>query len=356
MASAVGQDRSAIESARREKLKREKPAVYEKIMKYDEKIARGESVAIVDILFDFTCNMNCAHCCNMEFQKKERALTIEDLKDFSRQADELGLAQVNISGGEPLVFKNFDQIVEAIDPAKFHISISTNGLLLDEERARHLKQIGVDKAKISLDSIDEEVYCQTRKQKSAYQRAMKALFVARDAGLQVSVQTVVSRQTARTRASEQLASFCQENGFNFDIMIAKAIGRWEGKEEVLILKEDADYLLDLRKKYPLVQRDVFPSYGGKTGGCVAVQKTLLLTKYGDILPCGFMHISIGSIFEEPLKRIIERGFSIKYFRNRHPICLSGEDREFIGKYMAKCYGKPLPVHWSEVFGKEDLCG
>jgi MoaA/NifB/PqqE/SkfB family radical SAM enzyme len=137
-------------------------------------------------------------------------------------------------------------------------------------------------------------------------------------------------------------------------MIAKAIGRWEGKEEVLLDKADADYLVELRKEFPLVQRDVFPSYGEQVGGCVAVLKTLHLTKYGDILPCGFIHISIGNIFDEPLRDIIRRGFSIKYFSKRHPICLSGEDREFIGKYMSKFYGKPLPVPWHEVFSEQDF--
>lgn len=347
-------DRKPIENARREKLRREKPYVFEKIIKYDEKIARRESVAIVDICFDYACNMNCTHCCNMEFAKKDRVLTIDDLKSFSRQADELGLAQVNISGGEPLVFKNFDEIVRAIDPEKFHISVSTNGLLLTPKKARHLRSIGVDKVKISLDSIDEQVYLQTRKQSRAYDKAVAALFAARAAGLQVSVQTIISHQTARTDATRRLAQFCQENEFNFDIMIAKAIGRWEGKEEVLLDKADADYLVELRKEFPLVQRDVFPSYGEKVGGCVAVLKTLHLTKYGDILPCGFIHISIGNIFDEPLRDIIRRGFSIKYFNKRHPICLSGEDREFIGKYMSKFYGKPLPVPWNEVLTKEDF--
>lgn len=350
----VAADRKPVENSRREKLRREKPYVLEKILKYDEKIARGESVAIVDICFDYVCNMSCVHCCNMKFAKKERELTIDDLKEFSRQADNLGLAQINISGGEPLFFKNFDAIIAAINPTRFHISISTNGLLLDTAKAEHLKKIGVDKVKISLDSIDQDVYAKTRRNHNAYDKAVDALFAAKNAGLQVSVQTVISHQTARTDATERLAQFCQENEFNFDIMIAKAIGKWEGNEEVLLDKEDSDYLLELRKKYSLVQRDVFPSYDSKDGGCVAVLKTLHLTKYGDILPCGFIHISIGNIFNEQLKDIIARGFAIKFFNARHPICLSGEDRTFIKKYMSKFYGKPLPVPWFEVFSEEDF--
>ncbi len=346
------EQRKEIENSRREKLKREKPFVYEKIMRYDEKLMRGESTAIVDFCFDYKCNMHCTHCSNANFAKKERALTIDDLKDFARQADKLGLAQFNISGGEPLCFDNLDDIILALNPERFHISMSTNGLLLTPERARHLKEIGLDKMKISLDSIDEEVYMQTRQAAGTYEKAKESLFIAKDAGIQTAIQTVISHQNCQTKATEELAKFANDNGFNLDIMIARAIGRWEGKEEVLITPEDNEFLLNLRNKYPVVHRDTFPTYG-QDRGCGAVKNILHLTKYGDILPCVFMHISIGNIFEEPLEKIINRGLSIKWFGQHCPTCLSGENKVFIRDYMSKFYGKALPVSYQEVFTQRD---
>lgn len=344
--------RKPIENARREKLRREKPLVYEKIIKYDEKDARGESTAIIDFCFDYKCNMHCEHCCNLSFEKKKREMTIEDLKDVARQADELGLAQFNISGGEPLTFDNLNEIIEAINPKKFHISMSSNGLLLTKEKAEHLKKIGLDKIRISVDSFNEEEYLKTRKQKGTYNKAIEALFIAKEAGLQTTIQTVVSHQSCRTQATEELAKFANKNDFNLDLLVARAIGRWEGKEEVLIDGEDAKYLMNLRNKYPVVHRDVFPTYG-QDRGCGAVTNNLHLTKYGDILPCVFIHISIGNIFEEPLKDIIERGLSLKWFGMHHKLCLSGENKHFISKYMWKFYGKSLPISYKDAFTEED---
>lgn len=344
--------RKPIENARREKLRREKPLVYEKIIKYDEKDASGESTAIIDFCFDYKCNMHCEHCCNLSFEKKKREMTIEDLKDVAKQADELGLAQFNISGGEPLTFDNLDQIIEAINPGKFHISMSSNGLLLTKEKAEHLKQIGLDKIRISIDSFNEEDYLKTRKQEGTYNKAIEALLIAKEAGLQTAIQTVVSHQSCKTQATEDLAKFANDNGFNLDLLVARAIGRWEGKEEVLIDREDADHLVSLRNKYPVVHRDVFPTYN-QNRGCGAVTNNLHLTKYGDILPCVFIHISIGNIFEEPLKDIIERGLSLKWFGKHHQLCLSGENRPFISKYMSKFYGKPLPISYKDAFTEED---
>jgi MoaA/NifB/PqqE/SkfB family radical SAM enzyme len=346
--------RKKIEQERREKLKREKPRVYEKFMQYEAKRARGESTAMIDFCFDYKCNMKCVHCSNLSFAKKDREMTISDLRDLARQADELGLAQFVISGGEPLTFDNLDEIILALDPQKFNIAMSTNGLLLDKKMARHLKEMGVDKIKISLDSIDESIYEKTRGQTKGYRKAIEALFNCKEAGLQAVVQTVMSHQTCRTDATERLAMFCQDNDFNMDIIAARAIGRWEGKEDVLLDEADTAYLVKLKDKYPMVHRDVFPTYGETIGACDAVTNLLHITKYGDVLPCVFIHIAIGNIFSEQLKDIIKRGMSIKYFSGLSPKCLSGEDREFVKKYMSKFYGKPLPIHWSEAFEEDDF--
>lgn len=349
------EQRKPIENARREKLRREKPLVYEKIIKYDEKEARGESTAIIDFCYDYRCNMNCAHCCNLSFAKKEREMTVEDVREVARQADELGLAQFNISGGEPLTFPDLDEVIAAINPEKFHISMSSNGLLLTPERAKHLKEIGLDKIRISVDSIDPEIYNQTRQTKNdiAYNKAIQALFNAREAGLQATIQTVVSHQTCQTEETEKLAEFAQENNFNLDVLIARAVGQWEGKEEVLITPDDNRFLIDLRNKYPVVHRDTFPTYGKKPE-CGCVSRNLHITRYGDVLPCVFIHISIGNIFEEPLKDIIERGNRIKWFKVKTGLCLSGENRKFIREYMSKFYGKPLPISYKEAFTEEDF--
>jgi len=150
-----------------------------------------------------------------------------------------------------------------------------------------------------------------------------------------------------------MARFAQENGFSLDVMVARAIGAWEGRHEVLITPEDAEFLRKAHEEYPVLHRDTFPSYG-MDKGCGCVHSTLHLTPYGDVLPCVFIHISIGNIFEERLADIISRGQSIKVFNRFNRLCLSGENRGFIQNYMTKFYGRPLPLHWSEAFEKEDF--
>jgi len=346
---------SAGEVAKRSLLQKEKPYVYEKIMKYDEKVARGESIAILQFQYDYTCNFACCHCSVKRFQgkKKGRYFTIADVEELSRQADAMGLAHIVITGGEPLVFRDFDDIVKAIDPQKFYITSDTNGWFLDADRARHLKSIGVDKIQLSLDSLSAAEHDEFRRKAGSHAKAMQAIDAALNAGLNIIIQTVVSRQRVRSQEFIDFVEFLNGKGVGVFVTYAKPVGSWEGNFDVLVNKDDMDYMRGLEKKYNVFTH-LTPSYGLNLG-CIAVKRMVSITKYGDVMPCPYIHVSLGNFFEEPLKDIIARGMKIKYFGKHVDTCLIAEDRKFINDYVVKkIYGKPLPVPYAEVFTGKDF--
>ena len=343
-----------LEQHKRAKLRREKPLVYDKVIKIDERYRQGIATPIIDIAYSYACNLSCEHCTAARFKKKgARKLTPDDVRRISDEADALGLCQFCISGGEPLVFKDLDAVVEALQPDKFHLAMSTNGHFMSQETANHLKAIGVDKVKISLDDFDEAEHDANRNDEGAYRKAIDAMLRARAAGLSVVIQTVVTHQNCQTPRLEEMARFAEEQGFTVDVLVARATGSWEGRHDVLIDEDDATFLRRAHDEHPVLHRDTFPSYGIDKG-CGCVDSTLHITQYGDVLPCVYVHIALGSIFEESLADLIKRGQGIRCFTEHNSLCLSGEDRGFIENYMTKFYGKPLPVHWSEVFDDGDL--
>lgn len=346
---------SKVETEKRNRLKQEKPYVFEKIMKYDEKVARGESIAILQFQYDYTCNFRCRHCCITKLRRKkgERCFTIEDVKELSRQADEMGLAHLVITGGEPLCFPDFDELVKAIDPQKFYITSDTNGWFLDEDRARHLKNIGLDKIQLSLDSLVAKEHDDFRRAPGSHERAMKAIDASLAAGLNIILATVVTKQRIRSQEFIDFLEFFKEKGVGVFVTYAKPVGDWEGNYDVLVDRGDMDHLRELEKKYNVFSH-LTPSYGLNLG-CIAVKRMVSITKYGDIMPCPYIHCSLGNFFEEPLKDIISRGMQIKCFGEYVDTCLIAEDRHFIEEYETKrIYGKPLPVKYTEVFKKEDF--
>jgi MoaA/NifB/PqqE/SkfB family radical SAM enzyme len=343
-----------MEARNRNKLREEKPYVYEKILRFEEKLRRGESIAIIQFQYNYACNFTCEHCSVKRFQGKRegRQISLADVRELSRQADELGLARFVITGGEPLVFKDFDALVEAIDPRKFYINVDTNGWFLDEKKAQHLKEIGVDRVQLSIDSLDPVGHDTFRRAKGSHARAMKAVDIVLDVGLGIFIQTVVTKQRLHSEEFPKFVEFFNQKGVGVFVTYAKPVGAWEGKFDILVDKDDMDFMRELEKKHH-VYTHLTPAYGLDMG-CIAVKGMISVTQYGDVLPCPYTHTSIGNIFEEPLKHIIQRGLSIKYFGERVDTCFIAEDREFIGKYLVKrIYNKPLPVPWNEVFTEED---
>jgi MoaA/NifB/PqqE/SkfB family radical SAM enzyme len=343
------------EAARRSGLQREKPYVHQKVLQYEEKARRGESIAILQFQYDYTCNFRCEHCCitRLKQRKGARAFTIEDVKELSRQADAMGLAHIVITGGEPLVFPDLDQIIAAIDPQKFYITSDTNGWFLDEQRARHLKAIGLDKLQISVDSLCAEEHDDFRRKPKSHERALRAIDAGLSAGLNVIVSTVVTKQRVRSDEFVRFVEHLNGKGVPVFVTYAKPVGAWEGNHDVLISRDDMDYIRDLERRHKLFTH-LTPAYGLDMG-CIAVKRMVSITKYGDVMPCPYIHVSLGNVFEEPLQEIIRRGLRLKCFSGRVDTCLIAEDREFIeGVEGAKIQGKPVPVPWPQVFSSDDF--
>ena len=113
----------------------------------------------------------------------------------------------------------------------------------------------------------------------------------------------------------------------------------------------------MRKEYKNLVRNMwnpFDKNHEKILGCTTVNR-LYITPIGDVLVCPYVHIKIGNIFESSLKEIVDYGFSIKYFRNHSNLCLAGEDKEFIKKFMTKS-GQSIfkPALAKDIFSKEDF--
>lgn len=349
------------ENKRREWLRHTKPHVYQKVIQFNDRLARGEGIPIIQFQYNYECNFKCEHCCIEKFQmsrKEERRsgrryFTLDDVQELSRQADEMGISTFVITGGEPLIFKDFDALVQAIDPEKFWIVSDTNGWHLDDEKARHLKAIGVDKIQLSLDGVDAETHDRFRRQTGSYERAIRAIEACKKAELHVILSTVVWRGRAQTKEFHNFLEMAKQLGVGTYVTYAKPVGAYEGRYDQMLTPEDEAYIMELEKKY-----DVFthmtPSYGMDIG-CIAVKRILPITRYGDVMPCPYTHVSLGNFFEESLKDIVARGLNINWFNPRVKMpCVCGVDRTFIDRVVVPTYGNvPVPVHYTEIFTAED---
>jgi len=355
------------ESNKRNQLKIDKPYVYEKIMKYEEKVKNGESIAILQFQYDYQCNFKCVHCSADDFMLKtleerkkhadKRTFNIEDVKELSRQGDEMGLAHIVITGGEPLTYPDFDEVVAAIDPKKWYIVSDTNGWFLDDARAKHMKAIGVDKVQISLDSLNAEEHDEFRRKPGSHAKVMRAIDAAVNAGLNIILSTCVWKSRVKSAELEEFLAWSTKKGIGVYITLAKPVGSFAGQLDEVCDSEDIKYIDALEKKYNSFTHWT-PGYGLDVG-CIAMKKMVSISKYGDIMPCPYTHVSMGNVFVEPLKDIIERGLKVKLFSyDKKETCYIGNiDHEFIHKYLPKYQDKYNEVEaapYTEVFTDEDF--
>lgn len=106
------------------------------------------------------CNFRCVYCMpaeGVEYLPRRELLAYEEIAEVARAAIRLGIAEFKLTGGEPLLRRNLPDLVRMLRelPGCQHISLSTNGLLL-EKAALELKQAGVDRVTVSMDTLDFE--------------------------------------------------------------------------------------------------------------------------------------------------------------------------------------------------------
>ena len=109
------------------------------------------------------CNLRCRYCMpeeNYVWLPRKELLTFEELARLARIARALGVEKVRITGGEPLLRKDLHRLVEMLEPLGFaELAMTTNGLLL-RQQARNLKEAGLDRVTVSLDSLKPDVFQQ----------------------------------------------------------------------------------------------------------------------------------------------------------------------------------------------------
>jgi|Deesub1362A_J573_1020465.scaffolds.fasta_scaffold13711_2 cyclic pyranopterin phosphate synthase len=138
------------------------------------------------------CNLNCIYC-HHEGEREfcEEEIEKEDVIKLVRIAKEFGVRKLKITGGEPLLRKDLIEIISELPEMK-EISLTTNGVLL-KKYAEELKEAGVHRVNISLDSLDEKIYMKiTGAKKGVFQDVLEGIEISHELGLTpVKINTVV---------------------------------------------------------------------------------------------------------------------------------------------------------------------
>ena len=146
------------------------------------------------------CNFRCVYCMPKEvfgreyaFLERKELLSLEEIARVVEVFASLGVRTVRITGGEPLVRRNVEHLVELLAGIPdLEIALTTNGALL-AQKAEALARAGLDRVTVSLDSLDEETFGALNDVDFPVAKVLEGIDAAAAAGLPVKVNAVVKR-------------------------------------------------------------------------------------------------------------------------------------------------------------------
>ena len=148
------------------------------------------------------CNFRCPYCMPAEiygdryqFLPKPDLLAFEEITRLVGLFAQLGVNKIRLTGGEPLVRANLDRLVGMLSqvPSVDDLTLTTNGYLLARQ-AQGLKDAGLSRVTVSLDSLDDEVFAQMNGRGYGTERVLRGIERADQVGLHpIKINCVVQR-------------------------------------------------------------------------------------------------------------------------------------------------------------------
>ena len=156
------------------------------------------------------CNENCIYCHHDGMASSKDEMTPDELYKICKIAKNNGVKKIRLSGGDPLVRKDIVEIVQKIASLDFKdISLTTNGVLL-EKYAKDLKEAGLDRVNVSLDTLNRDTYKFVTKM-DYLNEAKAGILKAVEIGLYpVKINMVVMKDINQDEIKDMF-KFCREN-------------------------------------------------------------------------------------------------------------------------------------------------
>lgn len=178
--------------------------------------SHGRTIQDLRLSITDRCNFRCIYCMepDVRFFERGQLLSVDELVRVAAICKSLGIRRLRLTGGEPTLRPELDEIIERIGEVAFDdFSMTTNGSLIEPTRLRLWKASGLDRLTFSLDSADETTFASMTRSRSSIADVFGAIEAANTAGLgPVKVNAVVMRGKNEGQVT-RLARIAAERGF-----------------------------------------------------------------------------------------------------------------------------------------------
>jgi MoaA/NifB/PqqE/SkfB family radical SAM enzyme len=264
------------------------------------------SLAVTD-----KCNANCRFC---SFSPRENAdqpiLSLEQYRKVIKESQGLGVAVINLVGGEPLESKEITEIIKAVDKTRSVVNLYTNGWRL-EDKAKLLKRAGLDGVFVSLDSSVEKEHDKIRAKEGLFKKALAGIKEAKRAGMSVGISTCIDENNFRRGKLGKVIDLGKTLGVH-EVLILDALpaGRLKNCRELAENRWTAELIENVKKynndsNYPGVLVYAY-TISRASLGCAGGKTYFYVSPYGDVTLCDFDENSRGHVLKQSLAQIWDR--------------------------------------------------
>ncbi len=214
------------------------------------------------------CNFRCSYCMPKElfgrdfaFLPRAELLSFEEIARLARLFAELGVTKVRLTGGEPLLRRDLERLVEMLArlPLIKDIALTTNGAML-AARACALADAGLSRVTVSLDALDDEVFRAMNGVGFPVARVLAGIDAAADAGLTPVKVNMVVRRGVNDHCMLPMADHFRRRGHTLRFIEYMDVGTTNGWT-VHDVVPAAEILRTIDASWPLAPLQ--PSYRGE---------------------------------------------------------------------------------------------
>jgi cyclic pyranopterin phosphate synthase len=181
------------------------------------------------------CNIRCFYCMpeNVQFRPRQEILTYEEIERFVRVVAGLGIEKLRITGGEPLVRRDVYKLIAKLSrvPGIRDIAMTTNGILLAAQ-AQELKDAGLRRLNISLDTLDPATFARISRREGLDQ-VLAGIFAAKRVGFKRIRLNAVAIRGVTEADVIPLGQFARQHGMEMrfiEFMPLDADGNWNSDQ------------------------------------------------------------------------------------------------------------------------------
>ncbi len=259
----------------------------------------------------YRCPLRCVYCSNpVDFARHGDGLDTDDWRRIFREAEDLGVVQLNLTGGEPLLRRDLEALVEAARALDLYTNLITSGIPLTRERLAELKRRGLDNVQVSIQDVAAEASDRIAGLKS-FERKLEVARWVKELGLPLTLNTVLHRDNL-DRIAEVIALAESLAADRLELANAQYLG-WAlvNREALLPTAEQLDRAREIarsaRQRLQGRMEVLFVTpdyYAGFPKSCMDGwgRRFMVVAPDGLVLPCHAAHTLPGLVFDNARTR------------------------------------------------------